>query len=57
MPGSQGVIGVLALYVTVLILTTQRCDDQLAGYREQLTLELAWSWRSWAATSSLCPCS
>jgi uncharacterized membrane protein len=27
--------------VTVLILTTQRRDDQLAGYREQLTLELA----------------
>lgn len=37
----QGVIGVLALYVTVLILTTQRRDDQIAGYREQLTLELA----------------
>jgi len=32
---------VLALYVTVLILTTQRREDQLAGYREQLTLELA----------------
>ena len=31
----------LALYVTVLILTTQRREDQLAGYREQLTLELA----------------
>ncbi len=28
-------------YVTVLILTTQRREDQLAGYREQLTLELA----------------
>lgn len=37
----QGVIGLLALYVTVLILTTQRREDQLAGYREQLTLELA----------------
>ncbi len=37
----QGALGLLALYVTVLILTTQRRDDQLAGYREQLTLELA----------------
>ncbi len=37
----QGALGLLALYVTVLILTTQRREDQLAGYREQLTLELA----------------
>lgn len=37
----QGTLGLLALYVTVLILTTQRREDQLAGYREQLTLELA----------------
>jgi uncharacterized membrane protein len=37
----QGALGFLALYVTVLILTTQRREDQLAGYREQLTLELA----------------
>ena len=37
----QGGLGLLALYVTVLILTTQRREDQLAGYREQLTLELA----------------
>ncbi len=37
----QGTFGLLALYVTVLILTTQRREDQLAGYREQLTLELA----------------
>ncbi len=37
----QGALAVLALYVTVLILTTQRREDQLAGYREQLTLELA----------------
>lgn len=37
----QGAVGLLALYVTVLILTTQRRDDQLASYREQLTLELA----------------
>ena len=31
----------LALYTTVLILATQRHDDQLANHREQLTLELA----------------
>ncbi|WP_158746855.1 DUF1003 domain-containing protein [Acidisphaera sp. L21] len=37
----QGVLGLLALYVTLLILTTQRREDQLAGYREQLTSELA----------------
>ena len=37
----QGSLGLLALYVTILILTTQRREDQLAGYREQLTLELA----------------
>lgn len=37
----QGSLGLLALYVTVLILTTQRREDQLASYREQLTLELA----------------
>jgi uncharacterized membrane protein len=37
----QGGLSLLALYVTVLILTTQRREDQLAGYREQLTLELA----------------
>ena len=37
----QGLLALLALYVTLLILTTQRREDQLAGYREQLTLELA----------------
>lgn len=37
----QGAFGLMALYVTVLILTTQRREDVLAGYREQLTLELA----------------
>ena len=31
----------VALYMTVLILTTQRREDQLAQHREQLTLELA----------------
>jgi uncharacterized membrane protein len=37
----QGAVSLMALYVTILILTTQRREDQLAGYREQLTLELA----------------
>ena len=31
----------LSLYITLLILVTQRRDDQLAEAREQLTLELA----------------
>jgi uncharacterized membrane protein len=31
----------LSLYITVLILITQRREDQLAEQREQLTLELA----------------
>ncbi len=37
----QGVIGLAALYMTMLILTTQRREDELATHREQLTLELA----------------
>jgi uncharacterized membrane protein len=37
----QGAVGLLALYVAVLILSTQRYAEQLSGYREQLTLELA----------------
>lgn len=37
----QGVIALSALYMTVLILTTQRREDELTVYREQLTLELA----------------
>ena len=37
----QGLISLLALYITALILTTTRREDELAGYREQLTLELA----------------
>ncbi|WP_158745183.1 DUF1003 domain-containing protein [Acidisphaera sp. L21] len=58
----QDVLALLAFYVTLLILTTQRREDQLAGYREQLTLELAilseqkrqrsfLSWRRCAATA------
>lgn len=38
---AQGIIGVAALYMTALILTTQRREDQLTSHREQLTLELA----------------
>ena len=37
----QVLLGIMALYVTLLILATQRRADELAGYREQLTLELA----------------
>jgi uncharacterized membrane protein len=37
----ESALTLMALYVTLFILTTQRRDDQLASYREQLTLELA----------------
>ncbi len=37
----QAVVSLTALYVTLFILTTQQRDDVIAGYREQLTLELA----------------
>ena len=37
----QGAVALTALYMTVLILTTQRREDKLAGLRDQLTLELA----------------
>lgn len=37
----QGALSLAAIYITTLILVTQRYADQLAGYREQLTLELA----------------
>jgi uncharacterized membrane protein len=36
-----GLLSLVALYMTVLILATQRHDDELASHREQLTLELA----------------
>ena len=36
----QVILAVSALYITTLILATQRYADRLAGYREQLTLEL-----------------
>lgn len=37
----QGVLTVLAVYITLLILSTQRRAGELANHREQLTLELA----------------
>lgn len=37
----QDIGDLVGLYITVLILVTQRRDDQLAEAREQLTLELA----------------
>ena len=37
----DSVFGIGALYIALLILTTQRHADQLAQHREQLTLELA----------------
>jgi uncharacterized membrane protein len=37
----QGAVSLTALCVTVIILTTQRRADRLAGLRAQLTLELA----------------
>ena len=37
----QGAVSLAALYMTVLILTTQRREDKLAGLRDQLTLELS----------------
>jgi uncharacterized membrane protein len=37
----EGIVSLAALYMTVLILSTQRRDDELASHREQLTLELA----------------
>jgi uncharacterized membrane protein len=32
---------VIAVYITILILTTQRTEDELTRHRDQLTLELA----------------
>ena len=40
-PWFDGVVSLLALYIALFILTTQRRADQLAQHREQLTLELA----------------
>lgn len=37
----DGAVSLGALYIAILILSTQRREDQLAQHREQLTLELA----------------
>lgn len=37
----QGAVALTALYMTALILSTQRREDELGAYREQLTLELS----------------
>lgn len=37
----RGALSLTALYMTVLILTTQRRENELAGLRDQLTLELS----------------
>jgi uncharacterized membrane protein len=37
----QGTVALAALYMTALILTTQRRENELASHHEQLTLELA----------------
>lgn len=37
----QGAVALSALYITALILSTQRRENTLAQHREQLTLELA----------------
>jgi uncharacterized membrane protein len=37
----QGAVSVAALYMTVLILATQRRENELASHHEHLTLELA----------------
>ena len=39
----EGAVSLLSLYMVVLILATQRREDQLAQHREQLILELALS--------------
>ncbi len=37
----QGVVSLVALYTTILILATQKHEDELALHREQLTLQLS----------------
>jgi uncharacterized membrane protein len=39
--GLGGAVSLMSLYMVVLILATQRREDQLAQHREQLILELA----------------
>jgi uncharacterized membrane protein len=40
-PWLAGAASLLALFTTILILATQRHDDELARHREMLTLEIA----------------
>lgn len=40
-PYLTGATSLVALYTTIMILTSQRHDDELARHREQLTLEIA----------------
>jgi len=40
-PWLGGAVSLVSLYMVVLILATQRREDELAHHREQLTLELA----------------
>jgi uncharacterized membrane protein len=40
-PWLELAVSLAALFMTVLIQSTQRRDDELASHREQLTLELA----------------
>ena len=37
----QGAVSLVALYTTILILATQRHEDEMALHREQLTLQLS----------------
>jgi uncharacterized membrane protein len=39
--GLQDIVGIAGLYITVLILITQRRENELSEARDQLTLELA----------------
>jgi uncharacterized membrane protein len=50
----QGAVSLAALYMTVLILATQRRENELASHHEHLTLELAILSEQKTAKSSLC---
>ena len=40
-PWLEAVVSLVALYITILILTTQRHEDEIALRREHLTLQLS----------------
>jgi uncharacterized membrane protein len=50
----QGAVSLAALYMTVLILATQRRENELASHHEHLTLELAISANKRRQRSSHC---